>query len=917
MADQFISRQYSSPNVAEKGILEETFFERLINDAEKGRRHLLLLGGQPGIGKRRTVGEIRRLCSAHDIGFLQGRCVSELKPPLDPFLQIVRGYFATTSKSIGDIMGQSRVLNALLGERGFRAIEIEDPNRPFLDENVVHRSFLSFFRKVASRKALVCFLEDLQWLDEGSMRLLLYLAARLRNEKLLILGTYTDNELQLPERKTADFRQFRADLARNPEILDLALEPLNFSACKELIKNILEVPSVPDTYIKGLQERCGGNPLYMIESLKYLMAYGRIDLGNRIFKGDPDHLRKLPETLFDTIIDSAVTIPETQKELYRTAACMGMTFSFELLWMALGKIPEESLRDMLEKGRRQGFIYSENYSGEERFVFSHPLVRHVFYDLVAQQDRKELHGRIGTIIEEIYFDNLSDHYEELVLHFTRALDDDRTIRYLIRAADKSALRGAHSQGIELYQQALALMVGSLEKSKEIWKCCRTIGVLHARTGNQQMALEFQKKALDMAEKKMDTLAIQECLVLIADLYLAEGDRKRALAMVEKGLAFETMKDSLWRARLLSRKGAIARLYKYKERTFEDALTDLKEALEIARELRNIDATIEMSELLADHYSDQNMVEEAERFLGKTLSYRTDIRTRLHLLQKLGSLAMFPGSDYKKALSLFLEGLRSASEHDEEDSVALFANYLGSLYCEIGDPRKSERYLKKALTAAGGYEMEAETRLLMGKLAFCRGIFRKARRHCREAEKLLEGKESERLSAEIELILGNCSLLEDDLETAQEHFMRAQKRAEQGDFFKGAFFALLGRSMIYLREGNLFSARRLFVEASHRNKRGENRFGKACLMYLQGIGFRLDNNASMALTLLSRAQEYLERLGRPFELGFVCLEMGRAYHGADGKDDDAAMKCFLKAEECFLTMGNAFMAERVREEIGKQ
>jgi tetratricopeptide (TPR) repeat protein len=914
MADTFISRNYSSPDGKHSGTLDEAFFERLLEEAEKGERHVLLLGGKPGMGKRRAVRELEKLCEARDIGFYQGRCVSDLKPPLDPFLQIVRGYSASTMRKIGDIMGQNRVLNTLLGERGFRAIEAEDPNRPFLDEGAVLWSFLTFFRKVSSKKTMLCFLEDLQWLDDSSMMLLKFLNGHLKKEKLLFIATYSGDEQRHGENKTAGFHQFKTDLAGSREAMDITIEPLDYAGCRSLIMSVFNLDTVPDAYIHGIQQRCSGNPMHIIESLKYLRAYERIEFKEGTLKGDPDHMGRLPASLFDTILDSAVTLPESQKELYRTAACMGISFSFEMLRRALGRIPEESLREALDRGQKQGFLQGETIAGETRLVFSHHLIRDVFYDLIPQYERKELHGRIGQLIEEICFDRLAEHYEELVMHFTRALNDDRTIRYLIRAADKSALRGAYPQAIGLYQRALGLLVGSLEKSKELWKCYRNSGVLYVRTGAPQMALTYQKKALDLAEKKIDTLAIQECLFLIADLYLAEGDRKRSLAMVEKGLAYETMKDSIWRAKLLSRRGTIARLYRYKERTFEDALLDLMEALEIARELRNIDATIEMSELIADHYSEQNMIEEAAQILEKTLIYRTDIRTRLHLLDKLGSLLLFPGSDYRRALSLFLEGFKSASVHDDEVHRSLFANYLGSLYSQTGEPRMAERYLRKALAVSGEREAEAETRLLLGQLAYYRGMFSKAQKHCNEADRLLGEGAGGRLPAEMEILRGNCALLADDLEGAHTHFKKAKKSAGDAHYFKGAFFALLGLSEIYLREGNLFSARRLFVEASHMNKGGENRFGGACLMVLQGIGFRLDNNPSQSISLLSRAEELVEKLGRTYDLGFLCLEKGRSYLISDGDDVmDAAMKCFLKSEECFTRIGNSSMAHKVRDE----
>ena len=893
----------------------ERHIKSCLTSSEAGKQFILLLKAPQGMGKRRLMDEVGAFARLIGLDFYHERCRKYVKPPYAPFIHFIKEYVSSKGITVAEIMGSDRVLPTILGERGFRAIETEDPNRPFLKEHQVLESFRTFFKAISTGKVTVLFLEDLQWIDESSMRLLSYLAEHKTEERFLIFATCTDDTA----RHDDGFQEFREKLISSPQVSELPVEPFSISECGILLKNLTGAETIQNDYIKRFAKKGKGNPLYLIEAVKKLIFDERISFSEDMLLTDIDDIDRLPDSLHELVVQRIINLPEAMKELYKMASTIGRTFSFQILWEAMERPPEENFKELLEKGKRLGIHVEVWQHNELHYVFTHDIMREAFRDLIPQQERRERHALIGRILEEFYFDNLIPHLEKLVMHFSRARIDDKTISYLIKAADKSALMGATLRGISFYEKALELIGGLQEKVQERWKCYRNLGILYLRIEDHESALEYERKALDVAEKKNDFSAIQECFFLLGDISMMIRDYKKALDYILHGLSYETMKDTVWRCKLLSRMGKLSMLNNYKDRSFDDSLDDVKEALRIARDLRNVDATIEISGILAELYIDQNMVGEGEKALLKILNYRTDVNTRIEFLERLGKLSLFPGSDYRKAYKYFKEALEKSQELNNTKKVAVFSSYIGALHTILGDPEKALHYLKEGLSLQkDNYgEDAALTHAFLGDLHFYKGGFKKSKEHLMKARKILKGRELSPVYIETEIRLGNIELISDNLDQARTHYECAKKASEECSFFKGTFFSILGISEVYLKEGNIYQGRVCFVDASRKSNRGENKLGNGYLLMLQAIGHRLDRNRDMALTLLENAEDIFERIERPYELGRVNLEKARSYLLAEGIESrERAMAAFQKAKECFLKVENSFMMTRVQEESEK-
>jgi len=893
----------------------ERHIKSYLTASELGKRFIMLLKGPQGSGKKRIMEEAGAFARLIGLDFYHERCRKYVKPPYAPFVHFVKEYVASKGITVADIMGSDRVLPTILGERGFRAIETEDPNRPFLKEHQVLESFRSFFKGISTGNVVVLFLEDLQWIDESSMRLLAYLAEHRIEERLLIFATWADDAGQADP----GFQEFREKLMSFPQVSEISVEPFAAAECEALLRNLTGADIIHNDYIERFARKGKGNPLYLIEAVKKLISDERIFFSEDMMLTDIDDIDRLPESLHELIVQRIINLPDAMRDLYKMASTFGRTFTFQILWEAMERPPEESFRELLERGRRLG-IHCEVWQNRElHYMFTHDVIREAFKDLIPQQDRRERHALIGRILEEIYFDNQIPHLEKLVMHFSQARIDDKTINYLIKAADKSALMGATLRGIGFYEKALELIGGLQEKVQERWKCYRNLGILYLRMEDHESALEYERKALDVAEKKNDFSAVQECFFLLGDISMIIRDYKKALDYIRSGLSYETMKDTVWRCKLLSRMGKLSMLNNYKDRSFDDSLDDVKEALRVARDLRNVDATIEISGILAELYIDQNMVEEGEKALLKILNYRTDINTRIEFLERLGRLSVFPGSDYRKAYGYFKEALDKSQELNNTKKVAVFSGFIGEIYAILGDPEKALHYLKQALSLQKDNDGEdaAQTHSFLGDLYFYKGGFKKSKEHIAKARRILKGRELSPVYIETEIRLGDIELISGSPDQARAHYEKAKKASEESGFFKGTFFSILGNSEVYLSEGNIYQGRVCFVEASRKSNRGENRLGSGYMLMLQAIGHRLDGNRDTALTLLENAEDIFERIERPYELGRVNLEKARSFLLLDSMESrERAKAAFQKAKECFSKMENAFMMTGIQEESEK-
>jgi len=242
-----------------------------------GQGSLVLLAGEPGIGKTRLAEELAVYALLRDAHAVWGRCPeSEGAPAYWPWVQVIRALASARDTAI---------LRADLGSGAAEVAEVvpelrahlPDLARPAAVEPAQARfrlfdSITSYLIAASAQQPLVVVLDDLHWADAPSLLLLAFLARELRNSRMLVVGTYRDLSL------TAEhpLRRALADLTRESIVERIELQGLGEQDVARFIDNVLGQPAPPGL-TSTVWQHTDGNPLFLTEVVRLLVQERRLD----------------------------------------------------------------------------------------------------------------------------------------------------------------------------------------------------------------------------------------------------------------------------------------------------------------------------------------------------------------------------------------------------------------------------------------------------------------------------------------------------------------------------------------------------------------------------------------------------------------------------------------------------------------
>ncbi|MEA2428857.1 MAG: eukaryotic-like serine/threonine-protein kinase, partial [Thermoleophilaceae bacterium] len=298
-----------------------------LEDALGGRGRLLLLVGEPGIGKTRTAQELVTYARLRGARVLIGRShEAEAAPAYWPWVQMTRGFMSDSDATEAiEAMGQgaadiARVMpevgEMLPGLEAPHSLEPEQARFRFFD------AVTTFLRNVAARKPLVLVLDDLHWADAPSLRLLQFLARELSDTSILVLGTYRDVELG----RRHPLSQALADLSRQGLVDRVSLRGLSEAEVARFIEVTARIEP-PRGLVRAIHEETEGNPFFVSEIVNLLAAEGELD--------DPSGLDEwtvtIPQGVREVLGRRLDRLSEERNRVLAIASVIGREFSVELL----------------------------------------------------------------------------------------------------------------------------------------------------------------------------------------------------------------------------------------------------------------------------------------------------------------------------------------------------------------------------------------------------------------------------------------------------------------------------------------------------------------------------------------------------------------------------------------------------------
>jgi len=436
-----------------------------IDAALGGQPSLVMVAGEPGIGKTRLAEEGGAYARAHGFQVLVGRCYEgDTVSPYSAFVEVIRDYLSTLSDDAlrAALVDGASDLAKLLPEICKRIPELPtslaaDPNG---ERMRLFDSVAALLVNASKANPIMLRLEDLHWVDKASLPLLQHLAHRFKGSRLIVVGTYRDVELEPSNPLSAVL----AELKHERLSQRLSLRGLSESEVKELIEAISQ-QQVADgrdkDFVRAVLSQTEGNPFFIEEVLRHLVESGAWYRRDGRWVTDAKSIAEMgiPEGVHDVIGRRLSRLSKTTNRMLAAAAVLGREFEFEVLTPMTG-LSEDEMIQAVEEALASRLVVETRGRMGPCYTFIHALVRQKLDEELSLPRKQRLHLKAAQTIEAVHERNLEPHVAALANHYRMAgaaADAEKAIDYSIRAGRAAYALFAYEEAGAHWRAALELM----------------------------------------------------------------------------------------------------------------------------------------------------------------------------------------------------------------------------------------------------------------------------------------------------------------------------------------------------------------------------------------------------------------------------------------------------------------------------
>jgi DNA-binding winged helix-turn-helix (wHTH) protein/tetratricopeptide (TPR) repeat protein len=536
------------------------YLERM---SSKGERQIVFVTGEPGIGKTAVADAFidRAADASPDIRLARGQCIEGYgsREAYYPMLEVLAGLCRGDS---GDAIVQILAAQAPTWLVQFPALLTPDRGEMLRREVLgatperMLREIGDALEAMASRSPLVIVFEDLQWVDYSTVDLISVLARRRTAAKLMLVGTYRDDEVALSQHPMGALKR---DLRSRHLCHEMALGRLSEAQVVDYL--VAEGPEspLPDGLAALVCRHSEGNPLFMVATLDHLIGRGLIarERGWRLRRPLDEIGLAVPESLREMIeIQIERLSPEEQRVLEVASLTQSRAFSVIARAAAAMDADPGQFERICERLSRRTHILHPGTLEElpdgtisPFYEFSHALYREVLYNRIPPGRRARLHRQAADWAETAFAGQLSEAAPFLAYHFEHGGDYARAVKYLRIAAQTAGRRYAPREATAHLQHALWLS-GRLPDSE---RATNELAVLEELAA--MYLVSFDSRAVDTYEALAARAAASDLIdlevtALVNMAYpLSWIDAERSLAVVDRALRLSTrQRDPLQQAR---------------------------------------------------------------------------------------------------------------------------------------------------------------------------------------------------------------------------------------------------------------------------------------------------------------------------------------------------------------------------------
>lgn len=816
---------------------------------EDGQGTIVHVRGDAGTGKSRLLEEFAAGLDFERVQWLEGHCHSHSQDmPYYPLIDLLNRAWQIEEgdspeelrdkiqSNIGELLEDDKEIAGYIeGLYGLADPELAG-DEPESWKSRLFEGVSTLLAALTREAPTVICVEDLHWADSASLALLRHILLETGHAALYVCTSRPPFTLL-----TAAEVESLANVYREIELKDLSA-----SEAQEMMESLLGTTSTPAELRRFVQDKAEGNPFYLEEMVNSLIESDTLarDNGGWRLAGSITEF-DIPLTISGVVSARIDRLDGSTKRVLQEASVVGRSFLYDILNRVT--TVEDQLDGCLGSLEMTDLVRKRSLQPDLEYVFKHALTQDVAYNSLLRTDRREIHERIGLVIEELFQDRLPEFYETLAFHFKQGRSTEKAIYYLARSGEKSLARYAVAESHRYFKDAFDLL--------------STQG--------------------DATHKKQERLADILIEWALAFYYRGAFRELEELLRSHQDLA-ESLDDDARRGMFLAWMG-IALWYREK---FKDSYQYLRRALQLGEESGNQKVIGYTCTHLPYVAADLGYVDEALVFARKgqeaALALESDYFLQLESLASVG-YALWARGESKKTLEAGEALLRFGEERSRIRSQVAGNWVMGLGHLAAGDIEAAIQCHKRAVELSRDPFYSQYPKLLLGMSYLSNEQFDEAEVLLQEVASFSAEHGAEAVGRPAQVLMGIVLL-------SRGRLAQGVKMLEEG---QRAWLQNQGRYLYAVSESILGTIFSRFVE------------GGASVDWptvIRNIGFVVKNApfaARKAESHFLRAIEMAKEMGAKGVLGEAYLGLGRL-HAARGKTAKAkeslaaSVDCF---EEC--------------------
>ena len=527
----------------ELGVLLDRF-ER----AREGEGQVVLLAGEPGIGKSRILHALRThlpdkayiplsgYCSPYHtnsalypvIGLLERAAGFERQDPSAVALAKLEALLALGTRDLEEAVPLiAELLGISVGEKY--------PSLNLTPERQKQRTLEVLVDQVAGlarKQPVLAICEDAHWIDPTTLELFGLLIERVQKLQVLFLITHR------PE--------FNPDWKSYTHIMQLSLTRLTRSHGAAMLDRITRGKPLPPEIVDEILVRTDGVPLFLEELTTTVLESGRLaDAGDRYELEGRLAPIPIPATLHDSLMARLDRLAPV-KEVAQIAAVIGREFAYEQL-AAVSSFSDGQLTVVLDQLVESGLIFRRGIPPDATYTFKHALVQDAAYQSLLRATRRQYHAKIAQLFEQQFPDVAATQPELVAHHYTEAGHTEQALRYWHQAGRRAARGSANAEAIGHLTRGLEILSqlpDAPQRSERELDFQMSIGpaLIAIKGHGAPEVVRTYNRARELCEHIGDTQRLSRVLAGLCAYYTARGPYTTAYEMAEQALLLAERRD---------------------------------------------------------------------------------------------------------------------------------------------------------------------------------------------------------------------------------------------------------------------------------------------------------------------------------------------------------------------------------------